>query len=462
MNGDAGGSESPEMLRSRLDPLRPLLGAVFLAAYALSSFAPSSIGTGVLLATGIVLYAMSVPWASGFHKGLAVVAFLALGVTAAAGRFDAEAFLRGLPAYFDVVAVLLILSAAGYPIRAARYEAQIRSLVAAARRRGLGINATAGGIGHILGAALDVGAFVLVDVVSRRAAPRSRIHALKWAGRAFSFAPLWTNLNVFTATTITLTGVSYLGFLSLTLPFVLPGLAATLLFAQREKEEPDGVQDAPVPLDRGAAAVLLYPVLLVAAVALVNLLLPGVPLTAAISITVAAVVVLIAALAAGLTRRYSPVRRLGRETRDALAASHAEFALFGSAGVLVLSLTQLGALAPVGNALSALPPYLVAPALALTMALGFIAGIHVIPMVLLIDTAFPLDGGSSPALWAAAILLGAQSAILLTPFSSAVTMLSRLSDLHPLEIGPRRNWRFGLAVALGALLYLGLLTLLTL
>ena len=435
---------------------------MFLAAYAVSSFAPKSIGTGVLLVAGIVLYAMSVPWASAFHKGLALVAFAALGMTVAVGRFDAGPFFGGLPAYFGVVAVLLILSAAGYPIRAARYEAQIRSLVSAARRRGIGTNATAGGIGHVLGAALDVGAFVLVDVVSRRAAPRGRMEALTWAGRAFSFVPLWTNLNVFTATTITLTGASYAGFLSLTLPFVLMGLATTLFFAQREKEEPDGVPDEPVPLDRGAAAVLLYPVLLVAAVALVNGLLPGIPLTAAISVTVAAVVVLIAVLATGLTGRSSPVRRLGRETRDSLAASHAEFALFGSAGVLVLSLTQLGALEPVGNFLSALPAFLVAPALALTMAVGFVAGIHVIPMVLLIDTAFPLDGGQSSALWAAAILLGAQSALLLTPFSSAVTMLSRLSGLHPLEIGPKRNWRFEAAVAVGAAIYLGFLTFLLL
>ena len=474
MNGNVGGSGPWEKARERFDRLRPFLGAVFLAAYAVSSFAPGSVGTTVLLAAGIVLYAMSVPWASAFHKGLAAVAFAALGVTVAAGRFDAEAFFGGLPAYFDVVAVLLILSAAGYPIRAARYEAQIRSLVAAARRRGLGISATACGIGHVLGAALDVGAFVLVDVVSRRAAPRSRVDALTWAGRAFSFAPLWTNLNVFTATTITLTNVSYAGFLSLTLPFVLLGLTATLLLAQREKEDPgnavdntpggtpNGTPETSVPLDRGAAAVLLYPVVLVAAVALVNLLLPGVPLTAAISVTVAAVVALIAVLATALTGRYSPMRRLGREARDALAASHAEFALFGSAGVLVLSLTQLGALAPVGNVFSTLPAFLVAPALALTMAVGFVAGIHVIPMVLLIDTAFPLDAGPSPALWAAAILLGAQSVLLLTPFSSAVTMLSRLSGLHPLEIGPKRNWRFGLVVAVGAALYLTVLTLLLL
>ncbi|MGI8911760.1 MAG: hypothetical protein ACR2JR_14590, partial [Rubrobacteraceae bacterium] len=260
---------------------------MFLAAYAVSSFAPGSVGTDVLLVAGIVLYAISVPWSSAFHKGLALVAFVVLGVTVAAGRFDAGAFFGGLPAYFDVVAVLLILSAAGYPIRAARYEAQIRSLVAAARRRGIGTNTTAGGIGHVLGAALDVGAFVLVDVVSRRAAPRTRVDALTWSGRAFSFAPLWTNLNVFTATTITLTGASYAGFLSLTLPFVLLGLATTLFFAQREKEEPEGspegLPEALVPLDRGAAAVLLYPVLLVAAVALVNGLMPGVPLTAAIS-----------------------------------------------------------------------------------------------------------------------------------------------------------------------------------
>jgi hypothetical protein len=39
--------------------------------------------------------------------------------------------------------------------------------------------------------------------------------------------PLWTNLNLFTATTIVLTGVSYPNLLALTLPFALLGLAAT-------------------------------------------------------------------------------------------------------------------------------------------------------------------------------------------------------------------------------------------
>jgi hypothetical protein len=83
-------------------------------------------------------------------------------------------------------------------------------------------------------------------------------------------------------------------------------------------------------------------------------------------------------------------------------------------------------------------------------------------MILLINTAFPLDGGEYPALWALALLLGAQSVLLLTPFSSAVTMLSRLTGLHPLEIGPKRNWRFGLVVTLAASLYLGALTFLLL
>jgi hypothetical protein len=92
------------------------------------------------------------------------------------------------------------------------------------------------------------------------------------------------------------------------------------------------------------------------------------------------------------------------------------------------------------------------------MGLGFLVGIHVIPMVLLINTAFPLDSGPAPALWAAAILLGSQAVLLLTPFSSAVTMLSRLTGLHPLEIGPRRNWGFGLLIALAATLYLIFLT----
>jgi hypothetical protein len=358
------------------------------------------------------------------------------------------------------VAVLLVLSMAGYPIQAARYEVQIRALMAALTHRGVSIKATAGILGQVLGAVLDVGAFVLIDVISGRSAPKERLEALKWAGRTFSFAPLWTNLNVLTATTIVLTGVSYPMLLAVTLPFVLIGLGFTLLFAQRAGGKVEEIPQA--PLDRGAGAVLLYPVVLVTAVALVNLIFPALPLTAAIAVTVATIVLSIAALAAVLTRGASPLARLGQEARGSLTASHSEFALFGAAGILVLSLKALGALAPLGALLSALPTVLVAPALALIMDVGFVAGIHVIPMVLLLNTAFPLDGGPAPALWAAALLLGAQSTLLLTPFSSAVTMLSRLTGLHPLEIGPRRNLGFGLILAVAALLYLGLLTLLLL
>jgi len=436
------------------------LGVAFLAAYLWHTFAPGSFGTAFFLGTGVVLFAVSVPWASAFHRAFALVAFAALGATLLLGRFDLAGFLAGMPDYFGIVAVLLVLSIAGYPIRAARYEVQIRALVAALTRRGVGFKATSGALGHVLGAVLDIGAFVLIDVISARAAPKERLDALKWAGRAFSFAPLWTNLNVLTATTIVLTGVSYPGLLAATLPFVFVGLAATLLAAQREKGE---VEDLPrARLDRGAAAVLLYPVLLVAAVALANLLFPTLALTATIAVTVALVVLLIALLAAGVTRRTSPLRRLGDETRGSLATSHAEFALFGSAGILVLSLEALGALAPLGDLLSALPAWLVAPALATIMAVGFVAGIHVVPMVLLLDAAFPLDGGPAPVLWAVGILLGSQAALLLTPFSSAVTMLSRLTGLHPLEVGPRRNWPFGLVLALASAAYLGLLTLLLL
>ncbi len=449
--------ERPKGLRPQLDGRRPALGVAFLIGYLWHTFAPGSFGTALFLGTGAVLFAISVPWASSFHRGFALVAFGTLGAAVISGRFDLARFLAAMPDYFGIVAVLLVLSIAGYPIRAARYEAQIRALVAALTRRGVGFKATSGALGHVLGAVLDVGAFVLIDVISARAAPKARLDALKWAGRAFSFAPLWTNLNVLTATTIVLTGVSYLGLLAATLPFVALGLAVTLLAAQREKGE---VEDVPgTPLDRGAAAVLSYPVLLVAAVALANLLLPGLALTATIAMTVSSVVVLVALLAVFLTRRTSPLRRLRDETRGSLATSHAEFALFGSAGVLVLSLEALGALAPLGNVLSVLPAALVAPALAAIMAVGFVAGIHVVPMVFLLNTAFPLDGGPAPVLWAVGILLGSQAALLLTPFSSAVTMLSRLTGLHPLEIGPKRNWPFGLVLSLASAAYLGLLTL---
>lgn len=177
---------------------------------------------------------------------------------------------------------------------------------------------------------------------------------------------------------------------------------------------------------------------------------------------VEAVVVLIAGLATAMLRSSSPLHRLGSETRDSLVESHAEFALFGSAGILVVSLEALGALTPVGTLFTALPAALVAPALALVVGLGWMAGIHVIPLVLLINTAFPLGGGPAPVLWAVAILLGAQITMLLTPFSNNVTMLARLTDMHPIEIGPKRNWGFGLVVALAATAYLTLLTFLLL
>jgi hypothetical protein len=445
-------------MRSYLDGLRPLLVMVFLAGYVWQTFAAGSFGTDLFLGVGAVLFVISVPWSSTFHKAFVLAALGALGAVIFTGRFDLGDFLGGMPTYFGIVAVLLVLSIAGYPIQAARYEVQIRALMAALTRRGVSIKATAGILGHVLGAVLDVGAFVLIGVISGRSAPKERLEALKWAGRTFSFAPLWTNLNVLTATTIVLTGVSYPMLLAVMLPFVLAGLGGTLFFAQRAGGEVEEIPQA--PLDRGAAAVLLYPVVLVSAVALVNLAFPKLPLTAAIAVTVATIVVLIAVLAAVLTRRASPLARLGKETRGSLTASHSEFALFGAAGILVLSLKALGALAPLGAFLSALPTVLVAPALAIIMGVGFVAGIHVIPMVLLLNAAFPLDGGPAPALWAAALLLGAQSTLLLTPVSSAVTMLSRLTGLHPLEIGPRRNLGFCLIVGLASILYLGLLTLL--
>ena len=455
-----GNPSGRERVGERLGGLRPLLGAVFLAAYTVASFAPTPLSTTVFLGVGGLLFVMSVPRTSTFHRVLTLVALLALGAAVLSGRFDTGAFYKELPTYYNIIAVLLVLSIAGYPIRAERFTDQIRALLLALTRRGVGVRATAGALGHLLGAVLDVGSLVLIDVILRRAAPHERFGALVWAGRAFSFAPLWTNLNVLTVTTITLTGVAYSGLLAVSLPFVLVGLAVTLFFARREKGD---VEDAPeTPLNRGAAAVLLYPVLLVAAVALVHVLVPGLPLTASISVTVAAVVVLIAGLAAVVSRRSSPLRRLAQETRDSLAESHAEFALFGAAGILVISLELLGALAPVGGLFSSLPTPLVAPALALAVALGWLAGIHVIPMVLLINAAFPLGGGPAPALWAMAILLGAQATIMLTPFSNAVTMLARLTGEHPLEIGSRRNWGFSLVLALAALLYLTLLTLLLL
>ncbi|MBA4116772.1 MAG: hypothetical protein H0X71_10155, partial [Rubrobacter sp.] len=115
-------------VKERLDGLRPLLGAVFLAGYAVASFVPSALwATVVFLGAGTLLYAISVPFVSAFHKALALAAFLALGASVLSGRFDARMLFDGLPTYFNIIAVLLVLSVAGYPIRAGRYTAQIRA-----------------------------------------------------------------------------------------------------------------------------------------------------------------------------------------------------------------------------------------------------------------------------------------------------------------------------------------------
>jgi len=402
------------------------------------------------------MLALSVSRSTSFHKGLAVAAFVAFGAAIFSGRFEVGAFVEGLPDYFGIVAVLLVLSLAGYPIWAARYESQIRSLMAALTRRGARPRATAGVMGHLLGAVLDVGSYVLVDVIFARAAPRERVAALKWAARGFSFVPLWTNINLLTATVITLTGASYFGFLGVSLPFVVVGVALLVFFAQREGGEVEGGTND--PLGRGAAAVVLYPVALITSVALVNLALPNIPLTTAIAITVVAAVSALAAVAAFSLRSRSPFSRLGSETRDSLVNSHMEFALFGSAGILVLSLDALGFLEPLGGMFRALPEYGVPLALAGVVALGFVVGIHVLPMVLLIHSTFPLDGGSSPALWAVAIIIGCQAALLATPFSNSVTMISRLSGEHPIKTGPKENWRFSLFVAVAGAAYLTFMT----
>lgn len=433
-----------------------MLGCLFLAAYGLSALSGSGVWDALFLGAGGVLYLMSVPWASTFHRGFAGVAALALGVAVVSGNFDAGEFAAELPTYLGIVAVLLVLSIAGYPIRAVRYQEQIRSLLAALRHRGVAVRSTSGGLGHLLGLVLDVGSLVLIDVVTRRAAPAARIDSLMWAARGFAFAPLWSNLNMLTVITITLTGLSYPGLLAAAAPFAVPGLLALLFLAQRYKDPETDPPDT--GLDRGAAAVLAYPALLVAAVAAVSYLLPGTPLITVIAGTVAAVVAGIALLATVASRSVSPVSRLASETRSTLVGSNAEFALFGSAGIFVVSLTQLGALAPIGSLFAALEGALpVAILLFLAVALGFMFGIHSIPMVLLINAAFPLDQAPAPELWTLAILLGNGTGMLVTPFSSTTAMLSRLTALHPLEVGFGRNWRFGLLFASAGLAYLTLL-----
>jgi hypothetical protein len=119
-----------------------------------------------------VLFAISVPWASAFPQAFALVAFAALGAAILTGRFDFASFLAGMPTTSGSWRVLLVLSIAGYPIRAAALRGPDPG-----SRRGLtrraSVSRHAGALGHVLGAVLDVGAFVLIDVISARAARRS-------------------------------------------------------------------------------------------------------------------------------------------------------------------------------------------------------------------------------------------------------------------------------------------------
>ena len=75
-------------MRSYLDALRPLLGVVFLAGYAWYTFAPDSFATDLLLGVGAVLFVISVPWSSAFHRAFALAAFVALGAVVLTGRFE--------------------------------------------------------------------------------------------------------------------------------------------------------------------------------------------------------------------------------------------------------------------------------------------------------------------------------------------------------------------------------------
>lgn len=442
-----------------LDGVRVALLPVFLAGYFWWVFAPGVFGTGLFIASGMLLLALSMSRAGAFHRGLGVAAVVALGLSVVLGRFDAGLLFRELPFYLAIVAILQILSLSGYPVRAARFDRRIRALMSSLARRGAKTGTTATAMSQALGSVLDVGAYVLVDVVFSKAAPKERIDALVWSARSFSFVTLWTNLNLLTATAITLTATSYTELLAVSTPYLILGLGAMVFLSQRRKGGEISVDDD-AKLDPGALAVVLYPVALIVAVALVNHFFAGLTLTSSIAVTVGAAVVVISALAALAARRLSPVTRLATETRTSFAASSPEFALFGAAGIFVLSLQSLGALAPLGSLLSGLPALWVPLAIFTVIAVGFVFGIHVLPMILLIDSAFPLSGGDMPAVWALAIILGCQVALLMTPFSNSVTMLSRLSGLGPFEIGPRKNWRFALATTAASVVYLSALAIL--
>ena len=83
-------------MKSYLDGLRPLLVMVFLAGYVWQTFAPGPFGTDLFLGLGAVLFVISVPWSSTFHKAFVLVAMVALCAVIFTGRFDFESFLQDM------------------------------------------------------------------------------------------------------------------------------------------------------------------------------------------------------------------------------------------------------------------------------------------------------------------------------------------------------------------------------
>ena len=81
-------------MRSHVDALRPVLGIVFLAGTC-GRLSRQSHGGQTLPGVGAVLFVISVPWSSVFHRAFALAAFVALGAVIFTGRFHFADFLGG-------------------------------------------------------------------------------------------------------------------------------------------------------------------------------------------------------------------------------------------------------------------------------------------------------------------------------------------------------------------------------
>ncbi|MEV1057718.1 hypothetical protein AB0I92_10740 [Micromonospora chalcea] len=259
--------------------------------------------------------------------------------------------------------------------------------------------------------------------------------------RAFIAANLVTPLSPPLAVVLTLTGLTWTGFL----PYALAlGLVAAMLVplgpVPRARALP-----APRPergrLAAGFAAMIGCVVVVLVVLEMVTPLShPAATMTA---------VLLVVPLWERGTRL--PARAVALARSEA-GSWREQFLLFGAGGFVVAAAGRWTADGAVGRLLDAagLPAWALLAGGALAITVLGLAGLYPLTTLIVVTTVLaPLGTGAWPALVAAAALVGTMAAFVLSPLSGLTLLVSALSGRSAVHIGLRWNLPFGLAL-LGA------------